>query len=77
MERTAPVLRDRILYELKEGRNVLGNTLWGLVKIIEKIGDMAISVIAIPCGIPIVYKFNKDMEPIPPVVTSKPSATCT
>ena len=56
---------------------MLGNMLRGLVKIIEKIGDTAISVIAIPCGIPIVYKFNKDMEPTPPVATSKPSATCT
>ena len=43
MDRTEPVWRDRILYELKQGRNVLvvahANTLRGLVKIIDNIGD--------------------------------------
>lgn len=43
MERTEPLWEDRILYELKQGRNVLvvahANTLRGLVKIIDNIGD--------------------------------------
>jgi 2,3-bisphosphoglycerate-dependent phosphoglycerate mutase len=43
MERTSPVWQDKILRELKEGRNVLvvahANTLRGLVKIIDNIGD--------------------------------------
>lgn len=43
MERTKPVWRDKISYELAAGRNVLvvahANTLRGLVKIIDGIGD--------------------------------------
>lgn len=43
MDRTEPVWRDRIIYELKQGRNVLvvahANTLRGLVKLIDGIGD--------------------------------------
>lgn len=42
------------------------NTLRGLVKIIDGIGDDEIQDIAIPTGIPIVYKFDKDLKPIPP-----------
>lgn len=43
MERTEPLWEERILYELKMGRNVLvvahANTLRGLVKLIDNIGD--------------------------------------
>lgn len=70
MQRTEPVWNDRILYELKQGRNVLvvahANTLRGLVKIIDNIGDDEIQDVAIPTGIPIVYKFDKQFNPIPP-----------
>mmetsp|Transcript_2733 Transcript_2733/g.4968 ORF Transcript_2733/g.4968 Transcript_2733/m.4968 type:complete len:662 (-) Transcript_2733:4412-6397(-) len=70
MNRTAPVWEDKIAYELSQGRNVLvvahANTLRGLVKIIDRIGDDEIQDVAIPTGIPIVYKFDKHMVPIPP-----------
>mmetsp|Transcript_21216 Transcript_21216/g.44552 ORF Transcript_21216/g.44552 Transcript_21216/m.44552 type:complete len:911 (-) Transcript_21216:2083-4815(-) len=70
MERTKPVWMDKISYELACGRNVLvvahANTLRGLVKIIDGIGDDEIQDIAIPTGIPIVYKFDKNLNPIPP-----------
>ena len=43
MTRTEPVWRNKILYEINQGRNVLvvahANTLRGLVKIIDNIGD--------------------------------------
>ena len=43
MERTEPLWEERILYELRKGRNVLvvahANTLRGLVKLIDNIGD--------------------------------------
>ena len=46
------------------------NTLRGLVKTIDKIGDEEIQDVAIPTGIPIVYKFEKqangDLLSIPP-----------
>jgi len=72
MARTQPVWEDKIMYELKQGRNVLvvahANTLRGLVKIIDKIGDDDIQDVAIPTGIPIVYRFDKEMNPIPPEI---------
>ena len=70
MERTRPLYEDKILYELQRGRNVMvvahANTLRGLVKIIDDIGDDEIQEIAIPTGIPVVYKFGRDMKPIAP-----------
>jgi len=42
------------------------NTLRVLVKTIDGIGDEEIQEVAIPTGIPIIYKFNKDMTPLPP-----------
>ncbi|KAL9186189.1 hypothetical protein ACHAXT_005427 [Thalassiosira profunda] len=70
MERTKPVWLDKISYEIACGRNVLvvahANTLRGLVKIIDNIGDDEIQDIAIPTGIPIVYQFDRDLNPIPP-----------
>eukprot|EP00531_Pseudo-nitzschia_arenysensis_P006022 CAMPEP_0116121460 /NCGR_PEP_ID=MMETSP0329-20121206/3708_1 /TAXON_ID=697910 /ORGANISM="Pseudo-nitzschia arenysensis, Strain B593" /LENGTH=860 /DNA_ID=CAMNT_0003615273 /DNA_START=116 /DNA_END=2698 /DNA_ORIENTATION=+ len=63
MERTKPLWDDKILFELKKGRNVLvvahANTLRGLVKTIDDIGEEEIRDVAIPTGIPIVYKFEK------------------
>mmetsp|Transcript_6883 Transcript_6883/g.15713 ORF Transcript_6883/g.15713 Transcript_6883/m.15713 type:complete len:916 (-) Transcript_6883:103-2850(-) len=70
MERTRPIWLDKISYELGCGRNVLvvahANTLRGLVKIIDDIGDDEIQDIAIPTGIPIIYNFDSNLKPIPP-----------
>lgn len=70
MERTYPLWEKKIKYELMNGRNVLvvahANTLRGLVKTIDNIGDTEIQEVAIPTGIPIVYKFDKEMISIPP-----------
>ena len=70
MERTKPVWLDKISYELACGRNVLvvahANTLRGLVKIIDGIGDDEIQDIAIPTGIPLIYNFDRNLRPIPP-----------
>lgn len=70
MDRTKQIWVDKISYELACGKNVMvvahANTLRGLVKIIDDIGDEEIQSIAIPTGIPIVYKFNKNLDPIPP-----------
>ena len=63
MERTKPLWDNKILFELKKGRNVLvvahANTLRGLVKTIDDIGEDEIRNVSIPTGIPIVYKFEK------------------
>ncbi len=70
MERTAPVWEDKIKYELRHGRNVMvvghANTLRGLVKTIDGISDEDIQIVSIPTGIPIIYKFDRDLKPIPP-----------
>jgi 2,3-bisphosphoglycerate-dependent phosphoglycerate mutase len=70
MDRTKKIWVDKISYELACGKNVMvvahANTLRGLVKIIDGIGDEEIQSIAIPTGIPIIYKFDKNLDPIPP-----------
>jgi 2,3-bisphosphoglycerate-dependent phosphoglycerate mutase len=68
MERTTPAWEHKIKWELRKGRTVLvvahANTLRGLVKIIDNIGDEEIQEVAIPTGIPIVYKFDAKMNPM-------------
>jgi 2,3-bisphosphoglycerate-dependent phosphoglycerate mutase len=70
MSRTEPIWEDKIKWELRRGRNVMAvshaNTLRGLVKLIDGIGDEEIQDIALPTGIPIVYKFDKMMNPVNP-----------
>ena len=71
MERTSPVWENKILYELKRGKNVMvvahANTLRGLVKTIDNISDDDIQEVKIPTGIPIVYRFDRNMKSIPPL----------
>ena len=68
MLRTKPLWEDRIKSDLSSGRNVMvvahGNSLRGLVKMIDEIPDDYIRDVAIPTGIPIVYKFNGKMEAV-------------
>ena len=68
MERTKPTWDDKIKWELRMGRNVMvvahANTLRGLVKLIDNIGDEEIQEVALPTGIPIVYKFDRNMNPL-------------
>lgn len=70
MGRAEPVWEDKIKWELQRGRNVMvvshANTLRGLVKLIDGIGDEEIQEVALPTGIPIVYKFDKLMNPVKP-----------
>jgi 2,3-bisphosphoglycerate-dependent phosphoglycerate mutase len=70
MERCTPLWEQKIKYELKNGRTVMvvahANTLRGLVKTIDNISDEDIQEVAIPTGIPIVYKFDQNLKPIPP-----------
>jgi len=70
MNRTEPIWEDKIKWELRRGRNVMvvahANTLRGLVKLIDEIGDDEIQEVALPTGIPVVYKFDKSMKPIRP-----------
>lgn len=57
MDRATPVWENKIVYELRQGKNVMviahANTLRGLVKTIDNIGDDEIREVAIPTGTPI------------------------
>ncbi|KAL7570646.1 hypothetical protein ACA910_014920 [Epithemia clementina (nom. ined.)] len=70
MKRTIPLWETKILYELRNGRNVMvvghANTLRGLVKTIDNISDEDIQDVAIPTGIPIIYKFDHNLQSIRP-----------
>lgn len=78
MERTIPLWNNKILYELRNGKNVMvvahANTLRGLVKKIDSVSDEDIQNVAIPTGIPIIYKFDKNLNPIPPLPSGKRQA---
>lgn len=54
MDRCTPVWEQKIMYELRRGKNVLvvahANTLRGLVKTIDDIDDQDIRDVAIPTG---------------------------
>mmetsp|Transcript_15366 Transcript_15366/g.22994 ORF Transcript_15366/g.22994 Transcript_15366/m.22994 type:complete len:741 (-) Transcript_15366:121-2343(-) len=56
--------------DLLRGENVMvvahANTLRGLAKIIDDIGDEEIAEISFPKGLPVVYKFDDKLEPVKP-----------
>ena len=68
MARTRDLWERRICSDLANGQCVLivahGNSLRGLVKLIERISDADIEQVAIPTGIPLIYKFDRNLEPI-------------
>eukprot|EP01038_Epipyxis_sp_PR26KG_P006832 gene6832-9354_t len=68
IDRTIPLWDSHILPDLKAGRNVMivahCNSLRGMVKHIDGIGTLEIQKVGIPNGIPLVYKFDKNMKPM-------------
>lgn len=70
MLRTTPVWEQKVSYEIQNGKTVMvvahANTLRGLIKTIDGISDDDIREVAVPTGIPIIYKFDKNMKSIPP-----------
>jgi len=67
LDRVRPYWEDRILPELRLGRNVLisahGNSLRALVKMLENISDEAITEFNIPTGAPRIYEFDAALQP--------------
>ncbi len=65
IDRLLPYWRNAILPDLAPGRTVLvaahGNSLRGLVKHLEGIGDDEIAEVNVPTGIPLVYRFDADL----------------
>jgi len=66
--RVVPYWKDTILPEILSKKNVMivahGNSIRALIKHIDSVNDKDIVKIEIPTGTPIVYEFNKNMEPI-------------
>lgn len=67
-ERTLPLWQTRILPDLQSGRTVMivahANSLRGIVKHIDNLTRDEIQSVAIPNGIPLVYRFDRNMRPI-------------
>lgn len=65
-ERVVPYFKEKILPELKEGKNVLvsahGNSLRALVKYLDNISDAEIGKLNIATGEIYLYEFNLDGE---------------
>jgi hypothetical protein len=57
------------LTELKMGKTIMivahANSLRGIVKEIDGLSNEDIQKVGIPNGIPLIYKFDKSMKPIP------------
>jgi len=69
MKRTIPLWEYRIKRDIARGNNVLvvghGNTLRGLIKVIDDVSDHDIQEVSIPAGIPVVYNFDNKLKPLP------------
>lgn len=68
MLRTIPLWESRILPDLKSGKTVMivahANSLRGIIYHIDKLSKQDITNVAIPNGIPLIYKFDKNFNPI-------------
>jgi 2,3-bisphosphoglycerate-dependent phosphoglycerate mutase len=66
LARVQPYWTDRILPEIRQGRNVLiaahGNSLRALVKLLEGISDQDIVEFNIPTGAPRIYEFDAQLR---------------
>lgn len=69
-ERARPLWEYKIRKDIENGSNVLvvghTNTLRGLIKQIDRINDDDIQDVSMPNGVPFVYRFDKEMNPIKP-----------
>jgi 2,3-bisphosphoglycerate-dependent phosphoglycerate mutase len=68
LKRALPYLTGEITADLNAGKTVLvtahGNSLRAIVKHIDCISDEDIAKVNIPTGIPLLYEFGEDWEPI-------------
>jgi len=69
VERCLPYWEESITPALKRGKTVLvaahGNSIRGILKYLDEISDEEITKLEIPTGIPLVYRLNADLKPIP------------
>lgn len=69
-DRARQLWEHKIRWDIEQGKTVLvvahRDSLRGLTKIIDDVNDNDISKVAIPTGVPVVYRFNGDMKPQKP-----------
>ena len=69
VDRCLPYWEESITPALQRGKTALiaahGNSIRGILKYLDDISDEEITKLEIPTGIPLVYKLDKDMKPIP------------
>lgn len=67
IERTLPYWNEVIVPQMKEGKRILiaahGNSLRGIVKLLDSISDEGIMSLNLPTGIPFVYELDEAMTP--------------
>ena len=68
VKRLMPYLDNEIANDLRQAKTVLvvahGNSIRAIVKHLACISDSDIAVVNIPTGIPLLYRFDDDFEPI-------------
>ena len=68
VKRLMPYLNNEIAKDLRQGKTVLvvahGNSIRAIVKHLACISDNDIAEVNIPTGIPLLYRFDDDFEPI-------------
>jgi 2,3-bisphosphoglycerate-dependent phosphoglycerate mutase len=68
LARVLPFWNDRIVAELKAGKNVLvvahGNSLRAVVKMLDNVSEADITELNIPTGVPLVYELNDEIKPV-------------
>jgi 2,3-bisphosphoglycerate-dependent phosphoglycerate mutase len=67
LARVLPYWHARIAPELRNGRNVMvvahGNSLRAMVKMLDRVGDEAITELNIPTGVPLLYELDPQLQP--------------
>ncbi|MEO8065075.1 MAG: 2,3-diphosphoglycerate-dependent phosphoglycerate mutase [Pseudomonadota bacterium] len=68
LARVLPFWNDRIVAELKVGKNVLvaahGNSLRAMVKMLDNVSEADITELNIPTGVPLVYELDDNLKPV-------------
>jgi len=68
LARVLPFWNDRIVAELKAGKNVLvvahGNSLRAVVKMLDNVSEADITELNIPTGVPLVYELDEQLKPV-------------
>jgi len=68
LARVLPFWNDRIVAELKAGKNVLvvahGNSLRAVVKMLDNVSEADITELNIPTGVPLVYELDANLKPV-------------